>query len=695
MIVLGNVSGLVNLILFVFLLTFLASIFAAQLLRGELPQQQDGDTLVVSFFTIYNSFLGMYQILSSENWTTIMYSITESQQPFGTAWIGAAFCILWFIFANLIVLNMFIAVIQENFDVSEDEKRLQQVKAFLQKKEQGVSSSTGNLSLSSIFKLGQANRKDPLDYGSAATEMLLKDAVVRDFLDEPNDSTTPNGDEPPPPALRKTTTMFGAGAMSSLWERFVRRLSHHEANPFYAPLEFSRAYEDLDPRRMAQEVVTATEKRKKAQRNYLRDHPSYNVSMFIFGPHNPIRRLCQRIVGPGRGGDRIEGVAPSVPVWYAFSAFIYAAIIAMVLLACVTTPLYQRTYFETHTFSVKNWFVFTDMGFAVLFTIEALIKVIADGFFFTPNAYFRGSWGLIDGIVLVTLWANVATSLYNEGQVTRTIGAFKALRALRLLNISDSARGHFHSVIVRGGWNVLSAIFVSLSLLIPFALYGLNLFVGKMAECNDTGSSIFNLNDCVNEYANTPFNWDVLSPRVAANPYFDFDNFGGSMFILFQIVSQEGWIDVMWAAERITGVFTQPADFAAQGNAVFFVAFNLLGAVFVLTLFVSVFMRNYTEQTGVAFLTTDQRSWLELRKLLRQVSPSKRPSSAKQRETWEEWCYRRAVRKTGKWQRFVTGVLILHLALLCLEWYPGSNGWETARGKASPPSTSCLDSLYV
>jgi hypothetical protein len=38
---------------------------------------------------------------------------------------------------------MFIAVIQENFDVSEDEKRLQQVKAFLQKKEQGTSSSYG------------------------------------------------------------------------------------------------------------------------------------------------------------------------------------------------------------------------------------------------------------------------------------------------------------------------------------------------------------------------------------------------------------------------------------------------------------------------------------------------------------------------------------------------------------------------
>ncbi|KAF2447604.1 calcium-channel protein CCH1 [Karstenula rhodostoma CBS 690.94] len=678
MIVLGNVGGLLNLILFVFLLTFLASIFAAQLFRGEIPADQDGETLVISFFTIYNSFLGMYQILSSENWTTIMYSVTTSTVTWGSSWIGATFCIIWFIFANFIVLNMFIAVIQENFDVSEDEKRLQQVKAFLQNKEQGFTSSDGNLSLSSIFKLGQASRKDPLDYGSAATEMLLKDAVVRDFLDDRDDS--PHEDEPQP-GIRSAPTIIGSGIVSTFWQRVQRRISNREPNPFYAPLDFGRAYEDLDPRRMAKEVVDATEKRKKAQRDYLRKHPNYNVSLFMFRPYNPVRRFCQKIVGPGRGKDRMEGVTPSVPIWYTFSAFIYAAIIAMVLLACVTTPLYQREYFKTHEFSVRNWFVWTDLGFAVLFTAEALIKVIADGFLFTPNAYFRGSWGFIDGVVLTTLWINVSTSLLNEGQITRTVGAFKALRALRLLNVSDSARNHFHSLIVRGWWKLISAAFVSLSLLIPFAIYGLNLFVGRMQSCNDDGSGIFDLHDCVNEYDSNPYNdeWNVLAPRRASNPPYDFDNFGNSLFILFQIVSQEGWIDVMWASEQITGVFTQPSPFASQGNAVYFVIFNLLGAVFVLTLFVSVFMRNYTEQTGVAFLTTDQRSWLELRKLLRQVSPSKRPSSTKVRETWEEWCYRRAVRKTGGWQRFITGLLLAHLVLLCLEWYPNHGVWEQVR----------------
>ncbi|RMZ68925.1 calcium channel subunit cch1 [Pyrenophora seminiperda CCB06] len=679
MIVFGNAGGLLNLILFVFLLTFLASIFASQLFRGEIPEQDGGEDIRVPFFNIYNSFLGMYQIFSSENWTTILYSVTSAQKDFGTAWIGASFCVMWFIFANFIVLNMFIAVIQENFDVSEDEKRLQQVKAFLQQKEDGLTSSTGNLSLSSIFKLGQARLRDPLDYGHAATEMLLKDAVVRDFLDEGNGNDSP-AEEDPRPGIHPAKTVVGSGIMSTWWQRLLRRIVHREPNPFYAPLDFGRAYEDLDPRRMAKEVVSATERRKKAQREYLRNHPNYNVSLFMFRVHNPIRKLCQRIVGPGRGGDRIEGVAPSVPIWYAFSAFIYAAIIAMVLLACITTPLYQRQYFMTHEFSVKNWFVWVDMGFAVLFTIEALIKVIADGFFWTPNAYFRGSWGFIDGVVLITLWINVGTSFMNEGQVTRTVGAFKALRALRLLNISDSARDHFHSLIVRGWWKLFSAAFVSLSLLIPFAIYGLNLFVGQLQTCNDGSYPAgADLSNCVGEYDSSPFNWNVLAPRQVANPYYDFDNFGDSLFILFQIVSQEGWTDCMWSAMSITGVFTQPEPRQSLGNAVYFIIFNLLGAVFVLTLFVSVFMRNYTEQTGVAFLTTDQRSWLELRKLLRQVSPSKRPSSTKQRESWEEWCYRRAVTKTGHWHKFVTGVLILHLVLLCLEWYPGYSPWETAR----------------
>ncbi|KAH6854398.1 Ion transport protein-domain-containing protein [Chaetomium sp. MPI-CAGE-AT-0009] len=671
MLVLGNVTGIGNLMVFVFLITFLMAIFASQLFRGQLPAtDDDGEFLRIPFNTIYNSFLGMYQVLSSENWTDILYSVTSYTTHLNTAWIGAVFLIGWFILSYFILINMFIAVIQENFDVGEDMKRLEQVKAFLQRRELGSSS---NLALSKVFGFGRSrNRADPLDQttGAGVVDMLFKEGFVREFLDDALDELQEaQGD--------KQSSQSGVkgrannGFLDTVREKVMSMFRGGEPNPFYSNVRFGGPIATLDPAQLARQAVSSTAARRKAQREYLMRHPNYNTSLFIFKPRNRLRRLCQKLVGPGHGTERFDGVQPNKYAWYTFSAVIYAAIVAMVILACITTPLYQKEYFDEHTFSPLNWFVWTDTAFAIVFTVEALIKIIADGFFWTPNAYFRSTWGIIDAIVLVTLWINVVTLFTNAGAISRAVGAFKALRALRLLNVSDSARDTFHSLIIVGGWKILSAAFVSISLLIPFAIYGLNLFNGKLMSCNDN-DGIVNLSDCVGEFNSTPFNtdWPMLAPRVAQNPFFNFDDFGSSLFILFQIVSQEGWTDVSFAAQAITGKGLQPdaePPYGAQGNALFFVVFNLLATVFVLTLFISVFMRGYTEQTGVAFLTAEQRSWLELRKMLRQISPSKSAYDDKKNK-WKMWCHKRAIEKRGKWYMAITTVLVFHLILLLTEF---------------------------
>ncbi|KAK7989247.1 Transferase [Apiospora arundinis] len=677
LLVLGNAAGIANLMLFVFLITFIMAIFAVQLFRGELPMYEDGELNRISFYNIYNAFLGMYQILSSENWTEILYHVTSYTTDKRTSWYGSMFLIGWFILAFFILVNMFIAVIQENFDVSEDEKRLEQVKAFLQRKELGNNQS--NLALSTIFTFGKTRRKkDPLDYGPATMEMLLKDAVVREFLD---DSMDP---------LQQTSTdgqasHHGAGAgdvrpglLSGIWGRLRGVFISKDPNPFYSNIRFNGPNDTLDPRQMAREAVSATSARRKAQREYLARHPTYNDSLYIFTPKNPFRRMCQRLVGPGRGNERFDGVEPNKIAWYTFSAFIYAAIVAMVILACVTTPLYQKEYFMTHDFKFTNWFVWVDLGFAVVFSVEAVIKIVADGLFFTPNAYFRSSWGLIDAVVLITLWINVITLLAQDGAVSRAVGAFKALRALRLLNISDTARETFHSLVIASIWKILGAAFVSISLLIPFAIYALNLFNGLLVNCND--GDVANLSECFGEYEASPFNddWPMLAPRLADNPFYSFDDFGSSLFILFQIVSQEGWTDVSFSVQAITGRGEQPSDLAAPGNAMFLVIFNILATVFVLTLFISIFMRNYTEQTGVAFLTAEQRAWLELRKLLRQISPSKSSYDDSEKK-WKKWCHKRAIEKRGKWYTAITGVLVFHLILLMAEFEPEPAWWTRTR----------------
>ena len=684
--VLGNATGIANLVLFVFLITLLVAIFAVQLFRGEItPVDDTGEDILITFASIFNSFLGTYQVLSSENWTSVLYTVTGFTTMLHTSWIGAVFLIGWFILSYFILVNMFIAVIQENFDVSEDQKRLEQVKAFLQRKELG--SSASNLSLSAMFSLGRrAKRKDPLDYGPAMMEMLLKEAVVREFL---NEALDPLQDTPlaNPAVAAQHADILGStpevtGWLARFWAKFKGVTSNEEPNPFYSNVRFDvRHHENMDPRQMARQAVTATSARRRAQREYLSRHPTYNNSLFLFTPRNPIRRLCQRLVGPGRGSERFDGVEPNKYAWYIFSAFIYASIVAMVSIACVTTPLYQKQYFDSgHTFSFKNWFVWTDAAFALVFSFETVVKIIADGFFWTPNAYFRSSWGVIDAVVLITLWINVATLFANDGAVSRAVGAFKALRALRLLNVSDSARETFHSLMIIGGWKILSAAFVSISLLIPFAIYGLNLFRGQMVTCNDGSGSIIRLEDCTGEYLSAPYSseWEFLSPRVAENPYFSFDDFGSAILILFTIVSQEGWVDVSFQAQSITGIGFQPQFGAAKENAVFFVVFNLLATVFILTLFISVFMRNYTEQTGVAFLTGDQRAWLELRKLLRQISPSK-TSYDDSKNKLKMWCHKRAIEKHGKWHLGITMVLVLHLILLILEYSTEPDWWTNTR----------------
>lgn len=680
MVVFSNIVGLLNLIVFAFLMTFLVAIMASQMFRGDFPTTDNaGNVIHITFFNIYNSFIGMYQILSSENWTTIVYNVTQFDVGWDTAWLGAMFCIMWFILANFIILNMFIAVIQESFDVSEDEKRIQQIQQFLKQKE-STAATGNNLSLASMLRLGRASarHKEHLEYSHAALEQLLKDEVVNEFLDEPSHHQ-PMQRQIPTHSHELTTPDVHPGILSKWWGKISGLRGRRDPNPFFSQDDFGRAEVAMDPRTRAKKIAAAAENRRRAQRQYLLKHPRYNVSLYIFGPQNPVRTVCQQIVPAGRG-ERIEGSSPYKPIWWSFSAFIYAAIVAMVLIACVTTPLYQREYYTTHRIDLRNWFVWTDMAFAILFSVEAIIKIIADGFFFTPNAYFRSVWGFIDGIVLITLWINVITSLYQDNSIARAVGAFKALRALRLLNISDNARDTFYAVIILGGWKVVSTAFVSLSLLIPFAILGLNIFNGQMEMCNDQyfGDSYTNLTNCVGEWNSTPFNWNVLAPRQVANPYYSFDDFGSSLFILFQIVSQEGWTDVMWSAMSMTGVGIQPRAFASQGNAMFFIIFNLLGAIFILTLFVSVFMRNYTEQTGVAFLTADQRSWLELRKLLERTTPYKK-SIGDRTGKFRIWCYHVSYQKRNKWQRFLTGLLVFHLILLMIEFYPSRDWWDLLR----------------
>lgn len=106
--VFGSFAGLLNMTFFLFLMNFVAALMAVQLLRGDMDDEE-----LINFSQVYNSFLGMYQIFSTENWTTVLYNAMSAEWQFGQGWIVCIFLFIWFLFANFILMQMFIAVINE------------------------------------------------------------------------------------------------------------------------------------------------------------------------------------------------------------------------------------------------------------------------------------------------------------------------------------------------------------------------------------------------------------------------------------------------------------------------------------------------------------------------------------------------------------------------------------------------------
>jgi hypothetical protein len=180
-----------------------------------------------------------------------------------------------------------------------------------------------------------------------------------------------------------------------------------------------------------------------------------------------------------------------------------------------------------------------------------------------------------------------------------------------------------------------------------------------------------------------PIGAKLLLPRVVSRPYYSFDGFGRSFYTLFLIVSQEGWTDVMYWARGVSGAAfgAQSSHVTSNMNAMFFVIFNLFGTIFVTALFASVMIQNYTQATGVAYLTYTQKLWTEHVRLLRHVSPSRHPEDSENCGPWSQWCHRFATRKEGKWYKAIVITYAMYMVVLCTEFYPRVDRWSKSRGK--------------
>lgn len=339
----------------------------------------------------------------------------------------------------------------------------------------------------------------------------------------------------------------------------------------------------------SEDIDDALHEERAQKADFIRDHPSYDKVFWFISQKNIFRKMCQKLVQPAKG-ERIFGTPYSPIALPIFQLLLLLTVIGGIIVEAIATPIYRRNFYLQHGIVGVAWFDIAETTFGFALFVEFLIKIIADGFILTPNAYLHSIWNTFDFLIMMGLLVNVTTGLIVVGGLSRLTRSLKALRALRLITLIERMRNTFESLIISGATRILDAGVLAILYMIPYAVWGLNIFAGKMNSCND--GSVAGISSCIDEYTNTiygdsfgfpvPRVWDKPSPSTT----FSFDSFRSSLLILFEIVSLEGWIDVMGVATSITGTGQQPQTNAAQLNAIFFLIYNLLGGVVILTLFI-------------------------------------------------------------------------------------------------------------
>lgn len=671
--VLGNRLMIWNLSAFYFFFTFLVSIILSVFFEGIVPDEAMSDQQF-AMYSLPNTFLSLFIIGSTENWTSILYTLQSFSPNISSSLFSSVLLIIWFILSNSVILNIFIALISETMEVDEKEKRPLQIKHYLRyvypQKIRDYTHATFIKRLGKkLFRRGKP--EDSRDF----KQFLMRGTAIMNIAQSLTGLENEfQGDFSTIDVPKNLKTRFGK---LSQYFSFLQKLKMQD-NPFYKKPEvlFTKCEEGS-----LRTFVLQLNEFEDEKLRYLEKHPSFNYSYFILPPHHAFRRFCQCLVPPSVG-KRTDGVRFYDDDTDLYGQRVYfhrierdlfvlcmtIVTILLIVFSCAVTPLYRAK----HELPTWSWPTYLDCGFLVIFTIEFIIKTVADGVFYTPNGYLRNPWNVIDFIVLISLWVNAVAFVKNDGDLSRIVKGLTALRALRCLTISNMARQTFNLVVFDGIRKIFEAAFVSLTLLFPFTVWGMNIFRGRLGTCNDKTKD---QSSCYNEFVNTVFDWDILMPRVYQQPHLYFDTYASAFRSLYEIISLEGWTDLLQNLMNSTGIGTVTKMFASPENATFLVLFNFLSMVFILNLFVSFIINNHAKTTGSAYYTTEEKSWIEAKKLLSQAKPRSIPSLIELSNS-RRFFYRLAVEKGNFYYALILQVfLYLHIIMLIGRNYhrPGSN----------------------
>ncbi|XP_022100553.1 sodium leak channel non-selective protein-like isoform X1 [Acanthaster planci] len=704
------------------------------------------------FWTFPHAFMSMFQILTQKGWAVVMYESMLAADH-GLAPLIAIYFITYHLFATVIVLSMFVAVILDNLELDEDLKSLKHLKATEQgnlieklplrlrvfekfpDKPQMVSLSR----LPSEFSLPKIRDSFIRQFVETGTDMerLLRRSVSRDTQGHNQGSMVVALPDPANqlrllcrrakmlvtchvPSLVHRKTGIAAIVRNSAHQRVLslgygaigyrgRMLSEYGCRDRrsvyrlralrgslrgHKPMESIKENGDTITNRNVSFNIKVIQERKQqavqkrtAKEEELREnHPYFDTPLFAIGRESRIRKICSAIVYARYNATLTDESGMAIKRRYqgfhdflAMVTYLTWFSIVFTVAACISMMFEDANnrVMETPALQVAEYV------FVIFMSLEMMLKVLADGLFFTPKALIRDVGGVLDVFIyfvsLVFLcWLPKDIPPKSLAYILMILRCF---RPLRIFTLVPHLRKMVFEVL-RGVKEIMLVSILLLALMFIFASYGVQIFANQLAQCNDP--SITSKEQCVGSFVQNvsvvkfrkPRDYELqpgfLVPRVWANPRnFDFDNLANAMLALFEVLSLEGWLEVRDII----------IDKCTLWHAIYIHIFVFIGCMIGLTLFVGVVITNYFESKGTSLLTIDQRRWQDLKGRLSLAQPLHLPPRP-------DHSYFRArmydITQHKYFKRFIACLVLINFFLLSYRWVdPGQPSNTEPPNKAS------------
>uniref|UniRef100_UPI0037E75FFE calcium channel, voltage-dependent, N type, alpha 1B subunit, a n=1 Tax=Semicossyphus pulcher TaxID=241346 RepID=UPI0037E75FFE len=290
-----------------------------------------------------------------------------------------------------------------------------------------------------------------------------------------------------------------------------------------------------------------------------------NRSLFIFSEDNIIRKYAKKITE-----------------WPPFEYMILATIIAN----CIVLALEQHLPALDKT-PMSERLDDTEPYFIGIFCFEAGIKIIALGFAFHKGSYLRNGWNVMDFVVVLTgILATVGADFD-----LRTLRAVRVLRPLKLVSGIPSLQVVLKSI-MKAMVPLLQIGLLLFFAILMFAIIGLDFYMGKFHRTCfkiDTGEQAADFPCGLEAPARTCPNGTACK-EYWIGPSFGITNFDNILFAVltvFQCITMEGWVDILYNANDASG---------NTWNWLYFIPLIIIGSFFMLNLVLGVLSGEFAKE---------------------------------------------------------------------------------------------------